>query len=204
MARTTATNFTGPLQFPYATAGTDIFQKGDIQTLALAVDQHTHAPGLGLPVAAAGIAAGSITSAMIADGTIQAVDLAPNAAVIQHQASGATATPSTTSATPVDIPDMLISFTSPVAGQLLASLTATVIVTGSVSNTLAVFNLALDGSATNLFTIGNPTVYQIVTIHWVFALSAGAHILHGQWSILNAGTLYTDSTRRVLTGLELH
>jgi predicted TIM-barrel enzyme len=54
MARTTATNFSGGLQFPYATAGTDAFKKEDVQTLAQAVDQHDHSTGKGLilPVAA--------------------------------------------------------------------------------------------------------------------------------------------------------
>jgi hypothetical protein len=48
MARTTATNFTGTLQFPYATASADLVLKEDIQTLALAVDGHDHTPGKGL------------------------------------------------------------------------------------------------------------------------------------------------------------
>jgi len=71
MARTNATNFSGALQFPYATAGTDIFKKEDVQTLAHAVDQHDHTTGKGLPPPA-----GSITSGMIADGTITAADIA--------------------------------------------------------------------------------------------------------------------------------
>ena len=48
MARQNATNFTGPLQFPYATAAADLFKKEDVQTLALAVDQHDHSAGKGL------------------------------------------------------------------------------------------------------------------------------------------------------------
>jgi hypothetical protein len=86
MARSNATNFTGPLQFPYATAGTDIFRKEDVQTLAQAVDQHDHSAGKGLIVNTAALPAGSIagsaladggvTSAKIADGTIVAADLA--------------------------------------------------------------------------------------------------------------------------------
>jgi len=79
MARTTATNFTGPLQFPYATAGTDIFKKEDVQILAQATDQHDHSPGKGLVLSAGSIPAGSITSAMIADGTIVAGDIANGA-----------------------------------------------------------------------------------------------------------------------------
>jgi hypothetical protein len=55
MARLTATNYTGTLQFPYATAGTDLFRKEDVQTLALAVDQHDHSVGKGLGVSGGGI-----------------------------------------------------------------------------------------------------------------------------------------------------
>src|SRR5499427_10231655 len=80
MTRQNATNFTAPLQFPYATAGTDVFMKEDVQVLAQAVDQHNHTSGKGLPMAAGSIPNGTITSAMIADGTIATADLA-NAAV---------------------------------------------------------------------------------------------------------------------------
>jgi hypothetical protein len=45
MARTVATNFTSTLQFPKATAATDLFKKEDVQTLAEAVDQHDHSAG---------------------------------------------------------------------------------------------------------------------------------------------------------------
>jgi len=76
VARTNATNFTGPLQFPYANAGTDIFKKEDVQTLAQAVDQHDHTTGKGLSIPAGAIPNGTITSAMIADGTIQGADIA--------------------------------------------------------------------------------------------------------------------------------
>src|SRR5215831_280278 len=78
MARTVATNFTGANQFPYATAATDLFKKEDIQTLALAVDNHNHTAGLGLALAAGSIPNGTITSAMIADGTITTADLGAN------------------------------------------------------------------------------------------------------------------------------
>src|SRR5262245_3686795 len=48
MTRTVATNFSGALQFPYATAATDLFKKEDVQTMALAVYQHDHSSGKGL------------------------------------------------------------------------------------------------------------------------------------------------------------
>ena len=89
MARGNSVNYTGPLQFPYATAGTDIFKKEDVQTLAQAVDAHDHSTGKGLVVNVAGLPAGAIdgskitdgkvTSAKIQDGTIATADLANQA-----------------------------------------------------------------------------------------------------------------------------
>ena len=69
MARTNATNFSGGLQFPYATAATDIFKKEDVQVLAQAVDQHDHTAGKGLSVAPANA---SITNAKLASDTARA------------------------------------------------------------------------------------------------------------------------------------
>ena len=66
MARTTATNFSGGLQFPYATAATDIFKKEDVQTLAQAVDQHDHTAGKGKSVAPTNA---SVTNAMLGPDT---------------------------------------------------------------------------------------------------------------------------------------
>jgi len=91
MARTNATNYTGVNQFPYATAGTDIFKKEDLQTLALAVDNHDHTTGKGLPITGA-IPPGSITSTMIADGTIQATDIASGTITGTQIANGAITT----------------------------------------------------------------------------------------------------------------
>src|SRR5499427_9021761 len=92
MTRQNATNFTAPLQFPYATAGTDVFMKEDVQILAQAVDQHNHTTGKGLPIAAGAIPNGSITSAMIADGTIQGADIATGAITTTQIADGTIAT----------------------------------------------------------------------------------------------------------------
>src|SRR5580765_5299194 len=62
VARQNATNFSGGLQFPYATAATDVFHKEDIQVLAQAVDQHDHTAGKGLSIAPANA---SITNAKL-------------------------------------------------------------------------------------------------------------------------------------------
>jgi len=88
VARSNATNFTGPLQFPYATAGTDIFKKEDVQVLAQAVDAHDHSTGKGLALSGASIPNGTITSAMIADGTIATADLADGAVTSAKIADG--------------------------------------------------------------------------------------------------------------------
>jgi hypothetical protein len=53
--RTTSVNYTGTLQFPYATTGPDAFLKEDVQKLAYAVDNHNHVAGAGLGVAGSGI-----------------------------------------------------------------------------------------------------------------------------------------------------
>src|SRR5215471_7603586 len=92
MTRQNATNFTAPLQFPYANAGTDVFMKEDVQVLAQAVDQHNHTSGKGLPLAAGAIPAGTITSAMIADGTITGTDIATGAITTTQIADGTIAT----------------------------------------------------------------------------------------------------------------
>lgn len=93
MARTTATNFSGGLQFPYATAATDLFHKEDLQTLAQAVDQHDHSSGKGLATAIptgsitlAKLAADSVDSSKIVDGSIATADLA-NGAVTSAKVS---------------------------------------------------------------------------------------------------------------------
>ena len=90
MARTSATNYTAQ-PFTYATAGTDIFKKEDVQVLAQAVDQHDHTTGKGLAIPAGAIPAGTITSAMIADGTIQGADIA-NGAITTTQIQDGTIT----------------------------------------------------------------------------------------------------------------
>ena len=92
MARTNSVNFTGANQFPIANAGTDIFKKEDVQVATKSLDLHDHSPGLGLPINPAAIPAGTITSAMIADGTIQGADIATGAITTTQIADGTIAT----------------------------------------------------------------------------------------------------------------
>jgi hypothetical protein len=67
-------NYTTPT-FSRATAATDIFKKEDVQGVAAALSTHDHSTGKGLPLVAGAIPSGTITSAMIADGTIDTLDL---------------------------------------------------------------------------------------------------------------------------------
>jgi hypothetical protein len=56
MARGTSVNYTGALSFTYATTGPDLFKMTDVQSLAQAVELHTHdAAGKGLGVAGTAI-----------------------------------------------------------------------------------------------------------------------------------------------------
>jgi hypothetical protein len=71
-------NYTAPT-FARATAGTDLFKKEDVQALAAAVSTHDHSTGKGVALTAGAIPNGTITSAMIADGTIVAGDIADGA-----------------------------------------------------------------------------------------------------------------------------
>jgi len=132
MARQNATNFTGSLQFPYATTSTDPFLKEDIQVLAQAVDQHDHTTGKGLGVSTA-IADGSITSAKIADGTIQSGDMAAGSAAANIGTLGG-----------------VLTGTLPNPGLATGSVTSTVIADG----TIAAGDLASGAAASNVGALG--------------------------------------------------
>ena len=88
MARTNATNFTGGLQFPYATAAADLFKKEDVQVLAQAVDQHDHTTGKGVAVNTTPANA-SITNAMLASDVARANLLTNGGFEIWQRGNGA-------------------------------------------------------------------------------------------------------------------
>src|SRR5215471_13535582 len=71
-------NYSSPT-FSRATAGTDIFKKEDVQSVAAALSTHDHSTGKGLAIGGASLKDSSVTSAKIADGTIATADLANNA-----------------------------------------------------------------------------------------------------------------------------
>lgn len=219
MARTVATNFTGGLQFPYATAAADIFKKEDVQTLALAVDQHTHGTGLGAAVAIADgsvtlakLAANSVDSSKIVDGSITTADIATNAVSLYHVAAGISPTPSTTSASPVDIPDCVLTFTTTVVCDLYLWVEGTFYVSGATpTDPFYGIQLVLDGSILNA---GRADLTQTQAnnrrdIIYVFgnqsAVAAGAHTMSARWYVQGglSATLSSLGTGRMFGALEL-
>ena len=213
MARQNATNFTGGLQFPYATAATDLFKKEDVQVLAQAVDQHDHSTGKGVVVSipsgaitSAMIADGTITSADIADGTIATADLAAHAISQTGVAQGVTANPTTTSGTNVDLPDMSVTLSGVNAGSdLLAWLVSAYV--NTVSGAFVFQSLNLDGGAdiANMGAAWMAAANAVATAAGCYrwsAVSAGSHTVKGRWSV-NAGTGTAQGIARVLLVMEL-
>lgn len=92
MARIESDPFYTAPTFSRATAATDPFKKEDVQNLAAAVSTHDHSTGKGLPMAAGSIPNGTITSAMIADGTIDTADLKDGAVTSAKILDGTIAT----------------------------------------------------------------------------------------------------------------
>jgi hypothetical protein len=84
-------NYTAPT-FSRATAPTDPFKKEDVQNVAAALSTHDHTTGKGLPMAAGSIPNGTITSAMLADGTIDTAALKDGAVTSAKIADGTIAT----------------------------------------------------------------------------------------------------------------
>lgn len=85
-------NYTTPT-FSRATAATDLFKKEDVQQVAAALSTYDHTNGKGVAIPfASSIPSGSITSAMIADGTIVAGDIADGTITSLKIADGTIAT----------------------------------------------------------------------------------------------------------------
>ena len=176
MTRQNATNFSGALQFPYATAATDSFKKEDVQTLAQAVDQHTHGTikELALDVSTA-IPAGSITSGMIADGTITTADLAANATWAMLNQYTATPTFSTTTTGAAVNTPITVSFTT-TTGLVCVSLSSPF--NHSVVGGTWFLGLAFDGGAATNLAVGiSPIAGLSVALSFIYyaALTPGAH-----------------------------
>jgi len=203
MARQNATNFSGGLQFPYATAATDLFKKEDVQTLALAVDQHDHSAGKGLLLPNGAFADntlngsklidGTVTSAKIADGTIVAADLAADA-VTQWVTYEAIATFSSTVTgsyvpTPVTLPALMTT------GGRLQLWCSFALAHSAGPGALVRAAIMRDGSAVAALSIyHNAAVNQVIPCSFVFSdlPAAGAHTYTLALYNVTAGTMSLD------------
>jgi hypothetical protein len=207
MARLTATNFTAPLQFPYATAGTDLFLKEDVQVLAQAVDQHDHSAGKGLilplsaipPMDAAHMPA--ITTAMIQDRTIQSADIGlgqvttaeiANGAVHDFHSVGLSSVWSSSATGWQTIAPSIITFT---ATGVLTRVDILVSFTHTNTNQGLYLGYAVDGSPYSYQNLTTPPVagtnFIFAASYWLNAPSPGSH----QWAIAynQTGTLTLSS-----------
>ena len=178
-------NYTAPT-FSRATAATDLFKKEDVQNLAAAMSTHDHSIGKGLVLGAGSIPNGAITSAMIADGTIDTVDLATNAVTQVYQATGTVAS-TTTSTSLVDMLEMQVVLTSS-GGPLVALLTCTL----THTTLAAAITIALNvdgGGPVGSFQFSAPGAsyaFGGTTAFIMGGLPAGAHTVRGRWSTTNA------------------
>jgi len=194
-------NYSSPT-FSRATAAADIFKKEDVQALAAAVSTHDHSTGKGLALSAGSIPNGSITSAMIADGTIVTADIAANAATIRYRALGVTVGPSTTSAAFVDMPEMVYTFTPPVVSDVYVEFVSAVLMSGA--GAYALFQPVVDGSSvpvTGYFQqVG---VNGTISFGWLQpSLAASSHTIKIQWSVQSGGTINATGVLRMLSLLE--
>lgn len=192
MARTTATNFSGGLQFPYATAGADLFKKEDVQTLAQAVDQHTH-DGVGKGLA---IADGTITTAKIAIGAVSGL----------YTAVGLTANPQTSSSSLVDMPDMAAVITTLAGSGLLIWGAASM----NSNNIGGALNLAIayDGSVlgNSQSQVSAPAVgYSgaLAVMALIIGVTAGNHDIRLRWGTGASNTITAISVLRTLMIMEV-
>lgn len=199
-------NYSSPT-FSRATAGTDLFKKEDVQALAAAMSTHTHnGAGTGLTIAtvpAGAIGTGVITSTMIADGTIDTVDLkdgsvtsAKIAAFACQQMLGTpyTAVPtfSTTSTSAIATP-IAVTFGSTANAQQVR-IEATVTFQHSVAGASWYVGIGLDGAApapgytgmSHSATANAPTTIALV---WYYQPVAGAHSASVYVQSNSAGTL---------------
>lgn len=212
-------NYSSPT-FSRATAATDIFKKEDVQALAAAVSTHTHASGLGLAVTgpingsqivdgtitSAKILDGTITSADILDGTIATVDIAAAAITQLSVAYGAASSPTTTSATAVDMPDMVVNLNCPIACMLRVDFAG--IFYGSALNSYMQVYFDIDGTQPSaaLTTITQAffaaSLYQHISTYGFLPVAAGLHVIKMKW-LINTGTLTNYATYRALSVLEV-
>lgn len=191
-------NYYTPATFPRATAATDIFKKEDVQGVAAALSTHTHGTGKGLALdVASAIPAGSITSAMIADGTIQTADIAPGAITGIASAASLSAE-STTSATMVALVDPKLVAVGTTGGTVVVTFNGVFFSAAPNPGFSELqFGLRVDGGGWNVLGVvwspGANFRFSVPMLLNFGALAAAAHTFEVGWSA-SAGYALSTST----------
>lgn len=156
----------------------------------------------GLVTASAGLTVvGALT---LPAGSVETADLAANAVTEARRALAVTGSPTTTSATYVDLTDMDTGSFTTFGGPLLVHLVC--VVQHTVANTLISMALSLDAAAEQgEVAVQPPAIGQSVTLATAFlftGVTAGSHRVKGRWST-NAATAFAVGTQRRMIVVEL-
>lgn len=198
-------NYNSPT-FSRATAPTDIFKKEDVQGLAAAMSTHNHdGAGHGVAVAFGTIPANAITSAMIAEGTITSADIANGAVTSFNAVYGSSPSPTTTSTSFVDLPDLTLSITCPQPCVLRVDLAGAFICTvgtGYYQIQLLVDGVAVSIGANSIIANASTSSFNHNHTFGYIGATVAAHTIKAQW-LVASGTLQAYSTMRSLSVLEI-
>lgn len=151
-----------------------------------------------------GSLSGTLPNPGIANGAVGTAQLAAGAVTQLAHATGVASGPTTTSSTPVNLPDMSVTLTT-TGGDLLCWLVASL--SNSAGNGALVSTaLSLDGAAgVDSETTSSPGVGYatcMVSIAHFSGVSAASHTITGQWST-NGGTANAFATARYLLVVEV-
>lgn len=146
----------------------------------------------------------TISTTGVAPGAIGTAQLAPGAVTQLKHAVGVTNGPTTTSSTPVTLPDMTVTLTT-TGGDLLCWLVSTMN-NSAGGGALVSLMLSLDGATgVDSETTSSPGVGYatcMTSIAHFTGVAAGSHTVTGQWDT-NGGTATAFATARYLIVMEV-
>jgi hypothetical protein len=154
-------------------------------------------------ITATQIALNAITSSELADNAVDTAAIVANAVTQSAFAVGATPSPTTTTASYADLPDMAAALTT-TGGDLIAVFVGAFLHTDATR--AAVIALSLDGATeVSAFALNVPAagkVFMAVTMRRFTGVSAASHTVKARW-LTDAATLSANGTDRYLLLVEL-
>jgi hypothetical protein len=144
----------------------------------------------------------SINGSHLVDGTVDYTDLAQNSAVNFNTAYPSSSGPSTTSTTPVQMPEMSLVLTTlgrPVVVMFNGTFYNTT--PGNLVSVHAFVN-GVDAGMGRWLSSPGASYYATLTFFYVFAPGAGTHTLQMYWST-SGGTLVAYSSWRMMIAMEM-